>query len=609
MKRSLIDPAIAFLILGVIIGALYAVTVPYGAGFDEEQHIVRIYDIAGYNFLPNRNPPNYNSTVTFKEFFDLSYQRRYVQSPAFDMFSPQIFGQKFSRSETNNVYGFATRSIYSPVIFAPQALLARLFWMKFDLSILPVVIVMRLAGLLIYLAAGYLAIRVIPFGKWMLAILALAPMSMYQASTLNADGFTNGVSFLFIAVTLYIYASGTETIQPKWIWSLVACSLLLGFAKPGAVVLLPLLLILPLKRFASKKWIVVLGVGALVAILFNFGWTVVSIPNSNFSAGESQNVSGNLGLIFSDLGGFIVTYLKEIASSLLPYYKDWIAAYGYWVGIVPVPVYVFFTVLLAVVALLEKPSEKLNRNVRLFMAGLFLVSCALVMSMFFVANYVPGATGILGRQGRYFIPFAPLLFIALSGVVSIPDAWRKSLQWISVGSFLLATGFYSLGMYATYYTDCGYATFTGERCSLPSYKNLDKIGGRKVDLTTGITLSQTFVKKCTGLSSVYVLVKSVPETSAGTVLFSLLDESHSVLASREIPVSEIQAKTYLTLPLDVSVDGKGKSYEIKLEVKGLDSSQTIGLGADASDFYAGDLSINEQPSRGDLIIRYVCPAP
>jgi hypothetical protein len=609
MKRSVIDPALLFLILGVIIGMMYAVAVPYGAGFDEEQHIVRIYDIAGYNFLPNRNPPNFNSTLTFKEFFDLSYQRRYVQSPAFDMFSPEKFGQKFSHADADIVYGFATRSIYSPVIFAPQAILAKLFWMRLDLPILPVVIAMRMAGLLVYLAACYLAIRIIPFGKWMLAVLALAPMALYQAITLNADGFTNGVSFLFIAVTLYVYASAPENIHPKWIWVLVGCSLLLGFAKPGTVVLLPLLLILPVRRFASKKWIAILAGGALLAILFNFGWTALSIPNSNFSAGESQNVSGNLGLIFSDLGGFIVTFVKDLAGSLLPYFKDWIGAYGYWVGTVPVPVYVFFTLLLAAVALLEKPVEKLDRKIRLIMGGLFLFSCAVIMGMFFVANYAPGATGILGRQGRYFIPFASLLFVALSGLVSVPDRWKKLFQWAAAGSFLLVIGYYSLGLYATYYTDCGYATFTGEPCSLPSYLNLDKSGGRKIELTTGTTINQTFIKKCTGLRTVYVLVKSVPEASSGVVRLSLFDDSQTLLASREIPVAEVRAGTYLSLPLDVSVDGKGESYEIQLKAEGMDPAQVIGVGAERDDFYAGDLFIDGGQSRGDLIIRYVCPAP
>ena len=609
MKRSVIDPAVVFLILGVIVGVLYAVAVPYGAGFDEEQHIVRMYDIAGYNFLPNRNPPNFNSTVTFKEFFDLSYQRRYAQSPAFDMFSPEMFGQKFDRSDANLVYGFATRSIYSPVMFAPQAILAKLLWMRLDLPILPVVIAMRLAGLLVYLLACFLAIRIIPFGKWMLAVLALAPMAMYQAATLNADGFTNGVSFLFIAVTLSVYANASESSQPKWIWVLVVCSLLLGFAKPGTVVLLPLLLILPAKRFASRNWVIVLTLGALVATLFNFGWTALSIPNSNFSAGESQNVSGNLALIFADLGGFIFTYLKDLASSLLPYFKDWVGAYGYWVGVVPEPVYVFFTLLLVAVALLEKPAEMLDRKIRLFMIGLFLFSCAVIMSMFFVANYSPGATGILGRQGRYFIPFAPLLFVALSGLVWIPGSWRKPLWWVAAGALVLVLGYYTLGLYAVYYTDCGYAALTGERCRIPVYKNLDKTGGRKIELSALSDIRQTFVAKCSGLETVQVLFKSVPEGGDGVVRLSLLDGDGILLVSRDVPVSEVSAGEYLTLPFDPVMNEKGARYEVRLEAIGLDSSRNFGVGADWSDFYEGDLFVAGQSVQGDLIIRYFCPGP
>jgi uncharacterized membrane protein len=607
--KSFFDPATFFLILGLVIGGFYCVLIPYGAGFDEEQHVVWIYDISGNHLLPNRNPPSYNSTITLKEFFDLSYQRQLVQTPASYMFSPEVFSQKLSQLEENTIYGFETRSIYSPVTFAPQVILVKLLWRKFNFPILPTMILMRMSGLMVYIGACYLAIRLCPFGKWGLAILALAPMAMFQASTLNADGFTNGMSFLFIGLVLFAYGMTSLPLQPKWVWAIITCSILLGFAKPGSIVLLPLLFILRKEHFGSKKWLMILIVGVVIAILVHVGWLFLSIPNSHFAAGGSQSVSGSLATILSNPGDFLATFWKDLASSILPYYKDWIAAYGYWVGTVPASVYVFFTVLLIAAGLLERPAEKLDRRVRLFLAGLFLFSVAVIMGMFFVANYVPGATGILGRQGRYFIPFAPLLFIALSGLVLVPEVWKRVLQLVFAGSFLLTIGYYSLGLYATYYTDCGYATFTGKTCSLPVYLNLDKSGGRKIELTSGITINQTFIKKCTGLRTVYVLIKSVPEADAGVVRFSLFDDSRILLASRDIPVAEIRTGTYLSLPLDVSVDGKEESYEIQLEAEGMEPSQVIGVGADRSDFYAGDLFVDGEQYRGDLIIRYLCPAP
>src|SRR6185369_5001821 len=114
----------------------------------------------------------------------------------------------------------------------------------------------------------------VPYGKWVLMALALAPMAVYQAATLNTDGFTNGISFLFIGLTFYVYARArTAPIKPVWVLALVGVMLLLGSAKLGSVVLLPLLLILPAGKFTSRKWIVILAMGAGLAALLNSGWT------------------------------------------------------------------------------------------------------------------------------------------------------------------------------------------------------------------------------------------------------------------------------------------------------------------------------------------------
>lgn len=606
---SSVNPATVFLLIVLIVGGVYSVVVPYGAGFDEEQHLVRIYDISGNYLLPNRNPPYFNNTVTYREFIDLSYQRRFVQSPAFDTFSPEVFGRRLSRLEGNTLYSFETRSIYSPVIFFPQAVLAKIFWRRLDLPILPTIMLMRFAGLLVYGAACYLAIRITPVGKWTLAVLALAPMAVYQASTLSADGFTNGASFLFSAVVLSLHARGSGSIQPKSIVALISCLLLLGFAKPGTVILLPLLLILRTDRFPSKKWIILLATMALLAVAVNVGWTVLSIPNSNFSEGQSQGVSDKLGLILADPSGFMVTFARNLSSSSLSYFKDWVGVYGHWAGVVPAPVYWSFAILLVVTILADTPTVMLDKRTRLYMAGLFIVSSLVTMGMFFVANYSPGALNVLGRQGRYFIPFAPLLFLALPGMFSMRDSWKSLLRWAATVSFVLAVGYYTRGLYAVYYTDCGYATFTGSQCKLPIYKNLDKTGGRRIELSIESDIRQTFLAKCTGLETVQVLVKTVPPTGEGTLRLSLHDESGTSLADREIPIAEVRAGEYLTLPLDLLSNQKGTWYEVRLEADGLDPLQEVGVGFDRSDFYEGDLFVGGQSRQGDLVISYLCPGP
>ena len=109
------SPEKIFMVLGLVFGVLFCVFVPYGAGFDEEQHVARIYDISGFHLLPNRNSPE--GTISFNDFVSLSYQRRYYQTPADNMFSPGIFLKQVNRSQ---MAAFPTRSIYPPISFLPR---------------------------------------------------------------------------------------------------------------------------------------------------------------------------------------------------------------------------------------------------------------------------------------------------------------------------------------------------------------------------------------------------------------------------------------------------------------------------------------------------------
>jgi len=73
--------------------------------------------------------------------------------------------------------------LIAALVYLPEAITAHILWRIFEIPILPAVILLRLAGLLVYLAGGYAAIRMIPFGKWILTALALSPMALFQAAT------------------------------------------------------------------------------------------------------------------------------------------------------------------------------------------------------------------------------------------------------------------------------------------------------------------------------------------------------------------------------------------------------------------------------------------
>ena len=85
-----------------------------------------------------------------------------------------------------------------------------------DLPALKVLFAMRFAGLLTYIVLVWLAVRLIPYGKWVLAILVLSPMAIFQASTVSTDAISNGLGFLFIGGCLSV-ASRSQVKWKEWI--------------------------------------------------------------------------------------------------------------------------------------------------------------------------------------------------------------------------------------------------------------------------------------------------------------------------------------------------------------------------------------------------------
>ncbi len=603
-RNSFINPANFFLTVGLLVGIFYCIAIPYGAGFDEERHLVRIYYMSKNEYLPV-----FSGLSIHQDVFDLSYQRRLAQSPAFDMFSRENFTRKFSTFNELR-YGQKTQSIYSPVIFLPQALLGRLLWWKFDFPILPTIILQRILGMLIYIGAGYFAVRVLPFGKWVFAALALSPSAMFQAATLNADGFTNAISFAFIGLTLGMYLNEKTGIKPSSFWILVLLSLLLGSAKPGAIILFPLLLLIVKHPFPSKKWVWFLGLVLFASVLFNVGWSAFATSVSTYGEGGNQSVPLQTSLILADPLGFIIPLLQGMALTFFAQIQGWIAVYGYWTGKVPDPLYLFWAVCLVAAFFAEPRRITIPSDVRAFLIGFSIFCCVAFYTIAFVGNYATGGVLALAKHGRYYIPFAPMFFLGISGLFAVDEKRQKLAEYSTVGAFLIVTAFYSLGIYTTYYSYCGYDAYTGAICVLPTYKNLEKEDSPAEDINADVEIVQSFTNFCGRLESVHVFVKSVPVDSDGALLFTLLDENRNAVVQREIPFKDIVPEDYLRVDVDLPPDARGGEFEIQLGAIVSTPQEEISVLLTRGDYYPGELSVGGVArQRNDLLIHYVCAGP
>jgi uncharacterized membrane protein len=595
---------IFFLIAGLLFGILFCTFIPEGAGFDEDAHLVRIFDTALFNIIPKQPPQEPN--LTFSEFFTLSYQRRGFQSPASDLFNTENFLLKPDRE---NMTPRTTRSNYFPLLYLPQTVVAGIGWRIFDFPIIPVVIAMRLIGLIIYLFAGVLTIRMLPIGKWVFVILALSPLAIFQASTISGDGLTMSVCFIFTGLVLRTFSLREKAIDLRTAMLICGASLLLGMSKPGIIILLPLLFLLCWNKAESKKIPLIIISGVILSIIISVGWSYMVALNKIVGTTGNSRLE-QLVLVFQNLGDFLPGYFIGIFRLIPKYYRDWVASYGYWVGQVPEEVFYLFPFALLLAYLTEGKNTAFSIKSRLVIFLVSMLCLGAMASAKFIFGYIPGQI-YYNAQARYFLPFAPLFFLSFAGWVDFKPSIHRIAAPLAATLILATLTVYGYGLYQTYYTECVYPVNEMHPCRLPQYKNLDVSKPPLVNLTPKLVVTQTFSPHCSQISALRVLPLSVTPGETGLLQMSLIDPRDRVIAVSDFPVSDVAENKAIRFNFPTQGLQPFREYSFKIElIEETGLTKNISLLARKEDFYhEGRLTVDGAmyPLAADLFFQYECP--
>lgn len=584
----------------LIFGSLMIVMTPLGAGYDEEQHFYRVWQLSNLKMVPGEQAWRQSKFPNI--YIELSYRRQpLVGSVGFD------YWEKYSDLrlyDWDYYYGSINpRSRYAPPLLLPQALALRYGIGRFDLPALPAYYLSRFAGLLSYLLLAWMAVRLVPFGKWLLAVLAVAPMAVYQSSTINADTITNGIGFLFIAGTLHLAArTGIKGRDTGWLLVLFA---LLFFAKPNIypLAVLPFLLIPP-SRFSSKAAYPLLILGAV--LLFGVevvGWNRIS-PNPGLEASGNINAAGQAGYILSHPFAFAGVIFRNPFTLGPTYLTQWAGVYGYDYGSVPGLTYVFLAVAVILALFLQDASQP-DRRTRASLFLVFLLCYFFTLLSLYLTFTAVGETFVYGVQGRYFIPIVPLLLLAVHG---FPSLGRFQPGKFAVGLFSLAAVLaYSGGLILTYHVDCGSAYYKFGVCYQPFYKNFSPLLRSSPPVSSNVTLVQEFVPVCDGLTEVRVRVNSPGNAPHGALEFTLVDvESGSTLTQTTVQNAELPADAWYSIHIPPDWESQGKRFA--LTVSGTSPTDTGPLLAYSvrPEYPFGTLLENGMPLEDDVIFQYGC---
>ncbi len=407
-----------FVVLAAAFGVFFAFINPPLQECDGVTHLYRSMDVSyGNVFSPIITVSHEEGVIHIPQNMDGGLFRQLpVNSGAGGSYVSQLQAQSFSNETQKMQYSGNIPSF----AYYPQAIglgIGRIF----HVSIYGSIVLARLFNLLAYVVILYFAIKKMPVYKTFMTVLAVMPLSLYQAASCSQDSVLNGLVFLFIALCCH-YAFKEEKVLT---WKHV---LPLGFILAGLfiikyvyVCLGLLVFLIPQKKFGSKKAYWTAFVIALLPLAALGGYhmlhTAAGVSGMQ-AVSEETNMTQTENLLAHPL--YFVKVLKDTFLMLTTFYLQSLYILGALdCGIVVL--YVTGPCYLLGVALLDAGRDcGLNQIVyskknRMLFAMAFFITVFLIFLGLYIADSVANPVGagvVAGVQGRYFIPLFPLLFLA-----------------------------------------------------------------------------------------------------------------------------------------------------------------------------------------------------
>jgi len=419
-------PSLVYLILSLFFGIFFIFHLAPLSGTDEFTHFPRVYQISEGRFWEKRLPANQfggnlpvnlnNMINQYRNLTRISPGHAYIQTE-------ETLNEHYS--SVSQVGHKKVAAIFTSVILYPPwayigSLIGVILAKIMHLPLIWYVYMGRLSTLVVWVILTYLAIRIIPFGKWFMVALALLPTSLTQAATISADGLLSGISWLLIALVLAIIA---KTLKPNW-WRLLLISLLsifVGLIKDGYFLIGLIPLAIPSSVFSNKK----LGkiwqlCTALVVIVASVLFTLRTVHADN-----GVVLTPTIGMYFNShlQIEYILHHIFSFGIRVLiqPFTKTFDTTYLGVVGIITnrliyLSIMVIFSLYVGLYIGLRQigTNQTLVTNrkrlVIVFIA-IFILTYGLLASAFYIGNTSVGATFVNGFYGRYFLPMIPLVLV------------------------------------------------------------------------------------------------------------------------------------------------------------------------------------------------------
>lgn len=445
------EPANIFLAAALIGGVLFVLLTPPFQVPDEHTHFYRAYQVSEGGWLAERRgessggalPRSVADVNTHSEVM-FHPERKLKASYIFDALSTPLAPQQ------RRFVAFENTTIIAPLPYLPQAAgIAIGRWL--DLPPLALMYLGRLTNLLTWALLVYVAILTLPFYRRTLALLALLPMSLFQAASLSADAFTNGIAFLFSALVIRQLTTPTILRAPA-----AAAATLLALSKLVYGVLLLLCVAAPARHYGSamEKWRHCAVCGGF-AFLATVGWLYLA-RKVYVPIGWEPGVDpgAQLSFVLAAPGDYLMRVYRFYASNPQGWIESIVGRLGWLDTRLPFWFWNACWIVVVLTALCDgREDVVVNLPARLAAAVTVVLGVLAVTTAVYLSASRVGAAAIGGIQGRYFIPLLPtLMLLFYSQTLSrrardrLPERARKTISTIIFPAWLATSIAFTLAV-------------------------------------------------------------------------------------------------------------------------------------------------------------------
>ena len=275
----------------------------------------------------------------------------------------------------------------------------------------------RIFNLLLYAILCFIALKILPFKKNILATIMAFPYLILLSASFSIDGFCMGVVAIFIAYCFKIYKE-KETITLKNVGILLGLFILMLTAKSMSYIFVAAIaLILPIMKTLkkNKKYIPII---AIITVIVAIGILVLGIYIKNTQVTTDTRIKDTdaeqqLHLILHDPAGDFTVATNQVKTTLLNHT---------WYDLLHPDIFfkqdgkylLFILELFLLYVAITEDDYNFKFKDKIIMVISFLLVYAMTSAVLYISCTPVGADTVNGYQTRYILPILPLLLFGLS---------------------------------------------------------------------------------------------------------------------------------------------------------------------------------------------------